>query len=86
MAIAQLTYFSTGFLLALLGASLAFLSWMRPKFINIPTQISIERYDKLRNTLDLPEKEKLLFIFLNCFLVVWMFTIYYFIGPMISIL
>lgn len=85
MAIAKLTYFNIGLLMALLSTLLAFLSWLRPRFVNLSTGIRIEGCDKLRDLLSIPEKEKLLAIFLSSFLVVLLFTIFYFILPTIKI-
>jgi len=85
MGEAKFTYFNIGFLVALLGTLLAFLSWLRPKFVNLTTGTRIEGYDKLRDFLSIPEKEKLMAIFLSSFLVVLLFTIFYFILPLINI-
>lgn len=84
IAIARFTYFNIGLLVALLSTLLTFLSCIRPRFVNLSTGISIEGYDKLRDFFSIPEKEKLLAIFLSSFLVVLLFTIFYFILPTIK--
>jgi len=81
----SLTYFNIGLYTALLSTILTFLAWLRPKFVNLPTGIRIRGYSKLKDSLNIPEKEKLLTIFLSSFLIVLLFTIFYFLLPTIKI-
>ena len=81
----SLTYFNIGLFAALLSTLLAFLSWLRPKFGNLPAGTRIGGYNKLRDFLNIPEKEKLPTVFLSSFLIVLLFTIFYFLLPTIKI-
>ena len=75
-------YFNVGFFTALSSTVLAFLAWLRPKWIFLPVEVSGETVGKIKDWLSLSEVEKLATVFVSSFLILLLFTIFYFVPPL----
>jgi len=72
-------YFNVGFFTAISSTILAFLAWLRPRWIFLPVEVSGEMVGKIKDWLSLSEVEKLATVFVSSFLILLLFTIFYFV-------